>query len=39
MNYFFVYPARHYVIPEEEQKAAIQSILEELERAATAART
>ena len=31
MEYFFVYPARHYVIPEEEQKSAIQSILEELE--------
>jgi len=31
MNYFFVYPARHYVIPEEEQKAAIESILSELE--------
>jgi excinuclease ABC subunit B len=31
MDYFFVYPARHYVIPEEEQKSAIQFILEELE--------
>ncbi|OPY54332.1 MAG: excinuclease ABC subunit B [Methanosaeta sp. PtaU1.Bin112] len=31
MNYFFIYPARHYVIPEEEQKAAIETILEELE--------
>ncbi|MDD2614566.1 MAG: DEAD/DEAH box helicase family protein, partial [Methanosarcina sp.] len=31
MDYFFFYPARHYVIPEEEQKSAIQSILEELE--------
>jgi excinuclease ABC subunit B len=31
MDYFFIYPARHYVIPEEEQKSAIQSILEELE--------
>ncbi|MGB9940643.1 excinuclease ABC subunit UvrB [Methanosarcina sp.] len=31
LDYFFVYPARHYVIPEEEQKSAIQSILEELE--------
>jgi excinuclease ABC subunit B len=31
MSYFFVYPARHYVIPEAEQKAAIQSILAELE--------
>lgn len=31
LNYFFIYPARHYVIPEEEQKAAIESILAELE--------
>ena len=31
MEYFFVYPARHYVIPEEEQKSAIKTILEELE--------
>lgn len=31
MNYFFVYPARHYVIPEEELKAAVESILAELE--------
>lgn len=31
MNYFFVYPARHYVIPEEEQKAAIETILAEME--------
>lgn len=31
MDYFFVYPARHYVIPEDEQKNAIQFILEELE--------
>jgi len=31
MNYFFVYPARHYLIPEEEQKAAIKSIEIELE--------
>ena len=31
MDYFFVYPARHYVIPETEQKAAIESILAELE--------
>ncbi len=31
MNYFFVYPARHYVIPEEEQAAAIASIQAELE--------
>jgi excinuclease ABC subunit B len=31
LDYFFVYPAKHYVIPEEEQKIAIQYILEELE--------
>jgi len=31
MKYFYVYPARHYVIPEEEQKGAIESILAELE--------
>ncbi|MDQ1261101.1 MAG: excinuclease subunit [Euryarchaeota archaeon] len=31
MNYFFIYPARHYVIPQEEQKAAIKTILAELE--------
>jgi excinuclease ABC subunit B len=31
LNYFFVYPARHYVIPEEEQKAAIETIMAELE--------
>jgi len=31
MSYFFIYPARHYVIPEEEQKAAIETILAELE--------
>ncbi|HII02907.1 TPA: excinuclease ABC subunit UvrB [Methanosarcinaceae archaeon] len=31
MEYFFIYPARHYVIPEEEQKSAIKDILEELE--------
>ncbi len=31
MDYFFVYPARHYVIPEEEQKSAIEDILEELD--------
>jgi len=31
MSYFYVYPARHYVVPEEEQKGAIQSILKELE--------
>jgi len=31
MDYFYVYPARHYVMPEEEQKSAIESILKELE--------
>ncbi len=31
LDYFFVYPAKHYVIPEEEQKIAIQHIIEELE--------
>ncbi len=31
LNYFFIYPARHYVIPEEEQTAALESIQAELE--------
>jgi len=31
LNYFYIYPSRHYVIPEEEQKRAIISILQELE--------
>jgi len=31
MDYFFVYPARHYVIPEEEQKSAIEDIVKELD--------
>jgi len=31
MKYFFVYPARHYVIPEEEKAAAIGAIRAELE--------
>jgi excinuclease ABC subunit B len=30
MNYFYVYPARHYVIPEDDQKRAIGTIREEL---------
>jgi len=30
MSYFFVYPARHYVIPENELKAAVESIKAEL---------
>ena len=32
MKYFFVFPARHYVIPDEEKERAIHSIQEELER-------
>lgn len=31
MKYFFVYPARHYVIPEDEKAAAIAAIKAELE--------
>jgi len=31
MNYFYVYPARHYVIPEDEKKSAIEQILKELD--------
>ena len=31
LDYFYVYPARHFVIPEEEKKSAIQSIMAELE--------
>jgi excinuclease ABC subunit B len=31
MNYFYVYPARHFVTPESAQKAAITSIQEELD--------
>ena len=31
MSYFYVFPARHFVIPEEEKKRAIGSITEELE--------
>jgi excinuclease ABC subunit B len=31
MKYFFVYPARHYVIPEEEKAEAIEAIRAELE--------
>jgi excinuclease ABC subunit B len=31
MNYFFIYPARHYVIPVEEQMAAIATIQAELD--------
>lgn len=31
LDYFYVYPARHYVIPEDEKKCAIESILQELE--------
>ena len=31
MEYFFIYPARHFVIPESEKLAAIESIRAELE--------
>jgi excinuclease ABC subunit B len=31
MAYFYVFPARHYVIPQELQKLALQSIQKELE--------
>jgi excinuclease ABC subunit B len=31
LKYFFIYPARHYVIPEEEQKVAMYSIIAELD--------
>ncbi len=31
MKYFFVYPARHYVIPDDEKAAAIAAIKAELE--------
>jgi excinuclease ABC subunit B len=31
LGYFYVYPARHYVIPLEEQRRANQSIMAELE--------
>ncbi|MEN6513384.1 excinuclease ABC subunit UvrB [Methanoculleus sp.] len=31
MDYFFVYPARHFVVPEEEKERAIDSIEQELE--------
>jgi excinuclease ABC subunit B len=30
-NYFFIYPARHFVVPEESTKSAIDSIKKELE--------
>ncbi len=30
MNYFYVFPARHYVIPEHLQKKALENIREEL---------
>jgi excinuclease ABC subunit B len=30
MNYFYVFPARHYVIPEHLQKRALENIREEL---------
>ena len=31
LSYFYIYPSRHYVIPDEEQKRAIGPILQELE--------
>jgi len=31
LKYFFVYPARHYVIPEDRKKSAIASIRQELD--------
>lgn len=31
LQYFFVYPARHFVIPEESKKTAMESIRHELE--------
>jgi len=31
MSYFHIFPARHFVIPEDEKKRAIRSILDELE--------
>ncbi len=31
LRYFFIYPARHYVIPEKEQKEAMDSIKAELD--------
>ncbi len=31
LDYFYVYPARHFVIPEEDQKSAIKTILAELD--------
>ena len=32
LDYFYVYPARHFVIPEEDQKSAIKTILAELDQ-------
>lgn len=31
LKYFFIYPARHYVIPEDRKKSAIESIRQELD--------
>lgn len=31
MNYFHVFPARHFVIPDDERKRAVKSILNELD--------
>ncbi|PNX47939.1 MAG: excinuclease ABC subunit B [Thermoplasmata archaeon M11B2D] len=32
LNYLFIYPAKHFVIPESSQKRAIESIKQELEQ-------
>lgn len=31
-DYYYLYPAKHFVIPEEKQKTAVESIREELEQ-------
>ena len=31
MNYYYLFPAKHFVVPENEKKTAIESIKEELE--------
>lgn len=30
LNYFFIFPARHFVVPEEDQQKAVESIKKEL---------
>lgn len=32
MNYFFFYPAKHFVVPEEKKKIAVESIKKELKK-------